>query len=85
MPGNPNHHYNVRPPMQRRLHIQPVWIQTKKTTRKRPRSRVLYALLTLGVIACGLLWRSGIIPLPQWLSKYGGDALWALMVFAGFG
>ena len=71
--------------MQRRLHIQPVWIQTKKPTRKRPRSRVLYALLTLGVIACGLLWRSGIIPLPQWLSKYGGDALWALMVFAGFG
>jgi len=42
-------------------------------------------VLAVGVIACGLLWRSGLIPLPQWLSNNGGDALWALMVFAGFG
>jgi len=33
----------------------------------------------------GLLWRSGFIPLPGWLSNNGGDALWALMVFVGFG
>jgi hypothetical protein len=46
---------------------------------------VRYALLAIAVIAAGLLWRSGLIPLPQWLSNNGGDALWALMVFLGFG
>jgi hypothetical protein len=46
---------------------------------------VLYAGLALAVIGCGLLWRSGLIPLPQWLSNNGGDALWALMVFVCFG
>jgi hypothetical protein len=46
---------------------------------------VLYAVLAVAVIASGLLWRSGFIPLPPSLSNYGGDALWALMVFLGFG
>ena len=46
---------------------------------------MLYAGLALAVIAAGLLWRSGFIPLPPVVSKYGGDALWALMVFVGFG
>jgi hypothetical protein len=46
---------------------------------------VLYAVLAVSVVMCGLLWRSGLIPLPQWLSNNGGDALWALMVFVGFG
>jgi hypothetical protein len=45
----------------------------------------VYAALALAVIAAGLLWRSGLIPLPEWLSNNGGDALWALMVFLGFG
>jgi hypothetical protein len=49
------------------------------------RNRVLYALLAVAVVASGLLWRSGFIPMPQWLSNTGGDALWALMVFVGFG
>lgn len=49
------------------------------------RSRLRYALLTLAVIATGLLWRSGLIPLPPSASNHGGDALWALMVFVGFG
>ena len=71
--------------MQRRLHIQPVWTYTKKPARKRMRSRALYALLAVAVVAAGLFWRSGLIPLPQWLSNNGGDALWALMVFVGFG
>jgi Protein of unknown function (DUF2809) len=71
--------------MQHRLHIQPVWTHTKKPARKRARNRVLYALLALAVIASGLLWRSGLIPMPQWLSNNGGDALWALVVFVGFG
>jgi Protein of unknown function (DUF2809) len=85
LPVNPNHRYNTRPPMQHRLHIQPVWVYTRKPARKRERSRILYALLAIAVIAAGLLWRSGLIPMPPWLSNNGGDALWALMVFVGFG
>ena len=49
------------------------------------RSRPLYAVLTVMVIAAGLLWRSRFTPLPPFLTKYGGDALWALMVFVGLG
>jgi len=45
----------------------------------------LYAVLAVAVVAAGLLWRSRFVPLPPWASKYGGDALWALMVFVGFG
>jgi hypothetical protein len=70
--------------MQHRLHIRPA-----RNYATRPpassRNRVLYAVLAVAVVAGGLLWRSGLIPLPQWLSNYGGDALWALMVFVGFG
>lgn len=46
---------------------------------------MLYVVLAFAVLAAGLLWRSGFIPMPPVLSKYGGDALWALMVFVGFG
>jgi hypothetical protein len=67
--------------MQHRLHIRPA----RKQTPPLSRNRVLYAGLVLAVVACGLLWRSGLIPLPQWLSNNGGDALWALMVFVGLG
>jgi Protein of unknown function (DUF2809) len=45
----------------------------------------VYAIAIVGVIGAGLLWRSGLIPLPRSVSKYGGDALWALMVFFGLG
>jgi hypothetical protein len=45
----------------------------------------VYSALAVAVVAAGLLWRSGFIPLPPDLSNYGGDALWALMVFVGFG
>ncbi len=69
--------------MQHRLHIRPA--RTHSTRPSSSRNRVLYAVLAVAVIASGLLWRSGFIPLPQWLSNYGGDALWALMVFLGFG
>jgi len=67
--------------MQHRLHIRPA----RKQAPPLSRNRILYALLAVAVIAAGLLWRSGLIPLPQWLSNNGGDALWALMVFVGFG
>ena len=49
------------------------------------RSRPIYALLTALVIGIGLLWRSGLLPLSNFLAKYGGDSLWALMVFLCFG
>lgn len=49
------------------------------------RSRLVYALLAVLVIGTGLLWRSGLLPLSSFLTKYGGDALWALLVFLGFG
>lgn len=46
---------------------------------------MLYAGLALAVIAAGLLWRASFMPLPPVVSKYGGDALWALMGFVGLG
>lgn len=67
--------------MSHRLHIRPARNYAPPSSR----SRLLYASLAVAVVATGLLWRSGLIPLPQWLSNYGGDALWALMVFVGFG
>jgi len=49
------------------------------------RSRLLYAFLVALSIGTGLLWRSSLLPLSSFLAKYGGDSLWALMVFLGFG
>jgi hypothetical protein len=37
------------------------------------------------VVGLGLLWRSELMPLPRFFVKYGGVALWALMVFLGLG
>jgi hypothetical protein len=48
---------------------------------RRGRSRVLYLVLAVAVIGAGLLWRSSWLSLPAFLAKYGGGALWALMVF----
>jgi hypothetical protein len=67
--------------MPHRFHIRPARNYAPPSSR----NRALYAALAVAVVAAGLLWRSGLIPLPQWLSNYGGDALWALMVFVGFG
>ena len=49
------------------------------------RCRPAYALAIALVIGTGLLWRSGLLPLPSFLAKYGGDSLWALVVFLCFG
>lgn len=49
------------------------------------RSRLIYALAIALVIGTGLLWRSDLLPLSSFLVKYGGDSLWALVVFLGFG
>ncbi|MGV3533491.1 MAG: DUF2809 domain-containing protein [Chthoniobacteraceae bacterium] len=46
--------------------------------------RLRYAAAALCVVALGLLWRSPLLSLSPFLRKYGGDALWALMVYLGF-
>ena len=45
------------------------------------KTRLVYALLIVGVLVLGLVWRRLIFPNSPFLSKYGGDALWALLVF----
>ena len=72
---------NIRPHMHHRLHIRPARNYAPPSSR----NRVRYGVLGVAVVAAGLLWRSGFIPLPLVLSKYGGDTLWALMVFVWFG
>jgi len=69
--------------MQHRLHIRPA--RNYFAHPLPSRNRVLYAALAVAVVAGGLLWRSHFMSLPPVMSKYGGDALWALMVFVGFG
>ncbi len=49
------------------------------------RNRYFQVFAASMVVVSGLIWRSGHLPLSPFLSKYGGDALWALMVFAGLG
>ena len=49
------------------------------------RNRLGYALAMALVVCSGLLWRSSWLNLPDFPRKYGGDALWALLVFVGFG
>ena len=49
------------------------------------RSRPIYFVAILTVITLGLLSRRFPGFLPAALGKYPGDALWALMVFLGFG
>jgi hypothetical protein len=45
------------------------------------RLRLTYAAAAAGIIVSGLLWRSGLLGLPPLAAKYGGDALWAMLVF----
>ncbi len=46
--------------------------------------RFKYVIGMAAVIAAGLWWRSAANPAGPFLHKYGGDALWALLVFLGF-
>jgi Protein of unknown function (DUF2809) len=48
------------------------------------KSRIYDAILMVVVMALGLLLRSQWVDLPRFIEKYGGDALWALLVFFGF-
>ena len=49
------------------------------------RSRPLHSFAAVLVIGIGLLWRSHFLSLPSFIAKYGGDSLWALVVFLCFG
>jgi hypothetical protein len=49
------------------------------------RHRGLYAFWIAVVICAGLVSRSQTLALPAFVAKYGGDALWALMIFLGLG
>ncbi|MGU3371283.1 ribosomal maturation YjgA family protein [Bacillus mycoides] len=49
------------------------------------RNRLLYAVFTIVVIMLGLSSRKFAFALPDLLNDYLGDALWALMIFVGFG
>jgi len=46
--------------------------------------RGVYVIAMAGVIAAGLWWHSAPQLLGPFLHKYGGDALWALLMFLGF-
>ncbi|GAB6430749.1 DUF2809 domain-containing protein [Bacillus luti] len=52
---------------------------------KNKRNRMLYAIFTIIVIVLGLSSRKFAFALPDLLNDYLGDALWALMIFTGFG
>ncbi len=47
-------------------------------------NRSVYVIAMAAVIAAGLWWRSAASPASPFLHKYGGDALWALLMFLGF-
>ncbi|KAA0766607.1 DUF2809 domain-containing protein [Bacillus sp. SH5-2] len=49
------------------------------------RNRLRYAMFTIIVIILGLSSRKFAFVLPDLLNDYLGDALWALMIFIGFG
>lgn len=49
------------------------------------RTRLTYVLAAGLSIVLGLLWRSGLVTMPGFLVKYGGDALWSMVVFFGLG
>lgn len=46
-----------------------------------PRSRLTYACATILVVIPGLFTRSRWMPRPGFVAEFGGDTLWALMVF----
>lgn len=49
------------------------------------RTRLTYVLAAGLTIVLGLFWRSGLVTMPGFLVKYGGDAVWSMVVFFGLG
>ena len=48
------------------------------------RLRYLYLIAMAAVITAGFWWPSAANPVSSFWHKYGGDALWALLIFLGF-
>ena len=66
-----------------RLHIQPA--RNYRAPDIAARNRVHHVCFILLVIGAGLFLRSRFCTAPPFIEKYGGDALWALVVFLGIG
>lgn len=49
------------------------------------KKRILWAGVTLLIICMGLIWRSSWFNFSAFWSKYGGDAIWAMMIYTGLG
>jgi hypothetical protein len=49
------------------------------------RNQAIDLILAGLTIVVGLLWRSKMVPMPPLLFKYGGDALWAMVILLGVG
>ena len=45
------------------------------------RNRILYAVLAAACIGLGLASRAFLADLPAFLGEYGGDTIWAMMVY----
>ena len=58
------------------------WMMTSVRGKKQ---RLSYAIACLIIIVLGLLWRSAWLDVSRFWSKYGGDALWAMMIYCGLG
>lgn len=52
---------------------------------KNKRNKLVYLIITILVIILGLGSRKFSVYLPEFINLYLGDALWALMIFTGFG
>ena len=50
-----------------------------------PRSRIVYAIVLVAIVAAGLASRRFGHLLPAFVATYAGDTLWASMVFVGLG
>ena len=50
-----------------------------------PRSRIVYAIVLVAIVAAGLASRRFGHLLPSFVATYAGDKLWASMVFVGLG
>jgi hypothetical protein len=77
-------HWCDRFDVRRRLHLPPesvIMARGGGMNAQGTRSRIAYALSAVVVVAVGPIWRSHLLPLSPFLRKYGGDALWAVLVF----
>jgi hypothetical protein len=63
----------------------PLLIRMGHAPTRTNRSLFVYVGLVVMTVAAGLVLRAGLMPAPRFAVKYGGVALWSLMVFFGLG